>query len=576
MNLCFHLMLWAFLSGLLPLRADRVTARVIAFGEVVATAASLEVRDDQVFLSLEDACRWLHLKKADSSGERITLQGLGGECQPVVLHVEGKHYVSVVILAEVARAEIAWMPAENTLYICGRLEEVCLKDSTLRISLFSPHGQSRWRQGLLRKPDRIFIDMPGFRCPRSWSQELADGPVARIRSGQFQPDTARVVLELREDIRMRRVAADGPNLLRFQLESLSGVKADKNTPGDSTGKPGALSNKRRPSRTGSAGADRKPAVLPAQVTAIRLERIDEGCACIRVEASQPLKGKMFFLRNPVRLAIDIPNATLSLLESIAVPENPFLKGIRAAQLKVDVTRIVMDLSRMVTFSMVSSANPSGFLMELSLPRGGEGSLSGKTVVVDPGHGGKDTGTRGRRLKLLEKDINLDIALRLEMLLKEGGVNVLLTRRDDTFIPLPDRVAFARDNAADFFISIHCDNSGGSAAVSGTKTYYHGSHSENIPLAEAIQSALVSSTGLTDLGTRADTTVYNSGFHVIRNTTMPGVLIETAYLSNPDDEAKLNDPEFRQKMAQGIYNGLKSYVEGLMGSPPAPALEEAPR
>ncbi|MCC6443318.1 MAG: N-acetylmuramoyl-L-alanine amidase [Armatimonadetes bacterium] len=534
------------------LGADAPASRYIVFGETVACSSPVILRQGRLYVPLNESCQWLRVE-ANLQGETVTLRGRGGEARPPVAMSNGTRYVPAGALAEAASADIVWDAAQRTLVISGRLQDVFMEGSVLRLSLASPGKPPRWRIGRLHNPERLFIDLPGLRCVRLGSKEFAGSPVARIRTGQFKPEIARVVIELRQKASARWQPTEDPSLMEFLLEPETGRKRMEKPPRYSTEKPPAASNITK--------APPKKSSIPAQVTNIRIESADESKARIWVETSGSARSKPFFLRNPVRLAVDVQNATLGALGSIDVPENPIVKGIRAAQFKTDVARIVLDLSRMVTFSVVSSSNPSGFWMELGMPEGSPGSLPGKTVVVDPGHGGKDTGTRGLSLRLLEKDINLDIALRLESLLRAAGVNVLLTRREDVFISLSDRVAFAEANAADFFISIHCDNSGGSRSVSGTKTYYHGRRPENIPLAQAIQSGLVGSMGTRDQGVRADTTVYGIGFHVIRNTDMPGVLVETAYLSNPDEEALLSDPAVRQKGAEGICNGLKVFVEG---------------
>ncbi len=414
------------------LGADAPASRYIVFGETVACSSPVILRQGRLYVPLNESCQWLRVE-ANLQGETVTLRGRGGEARPPVAMSNGTRYVPAGALAEAASADIVWDAAQRTLVISGRLQDVFMEGSVLRLSLASPGKPPRWRIGRLHNPERLFIDLPGLRCVRLGSKEFAGSPVARIRTGQFKPEIARVVIELRQKASARWQPTEDPSLMEFLLEPETGRKRMEKPPRYSTEKPPAASNITK--------APPKKSSIPAQVTNIRIESADESKARIWVETSGSARSKPFFLRNPVRLAVDVQNATLGALGSIDVPENPIVKGIRAAQFKTDVARIVLDLSRMVTFSVVSSSNPSGFWMELGMPEGSPGSLPGKTVVVDPGHGGKDTGTRGLSLRLLEKDINLDIALRLESLLRAAGVNVLLTRREDVFISLSDRVAF---------------------------------------------------------------------------------------------------------------------------------------
>jgi N-acetylmuramoyl-L-alanine amidase len=186
---------------------------------------------------------------------------------------------------------------------------------------------------------------------------------------------------------------------------------------------------------------------------------------------------------------------------------------------------------------------------------GDAALAGKTIVIDPGHGGSDPGAVGRLLLLTEKFVNLDTALRLERLLQNTGARVVLTRRTDVFIPLSQRVNIAHNNNADIFVSIHA-NAHNDRNIDGTETYFSTSFrsQDSFRLATVLQQELVSELRLRDIGVKA------AGFHVIHNTRMPSALVELAFLSNPREEELLNQAAFRQKAAEAVYRGIVRFLQ----------------
>ncbi|MBS4178101.1 N-acetylmuramoyl-L-alanine amidase [Lederbergia citrea] len=180
-------------------------------------------------------------------------------------------------------------------------------------------------------------------------------------------------------------------------------------------------------------------------------------------------------------------------------------------------------------------------------------IVGQTIVLDPGHGGKDPGAVGN--SLAEKEIVLDIAKRVNSKLNESLANVVMTRETDVFLELQDRVKLAEKSGADIFVSIHV-NSFSSPSANGTETYYDKTYApkESRELAEEIQKELLKALGTTDRG------VKESGFYVIKNNKMPSVLIEIAFISNGNDAKKLADNTYRQKAADAIYRGIMNYYK----------------
>jgi N-acetylmuramoyl-L-alanine amidase len=219
------------------------------------------------------------------------------------------------------------------------------------------------------------------------------------------------------------------------------------------------------------------------------------------------------------------------------------------------------------------------------------------IVIDAGHGGHDTGTIGPT-GLMEKDLCLDVALRLGKIIQQKlpGAEIVYTRSDDTFIPLEERTNIANEAKADLFISIHA-NSSPDHDARGVETYYlnlkgspeamevaarenaasdHGIHDlqdlvkqiartekidESKELAEDIQDSLTKRMQKTSKPVK-NRGVRKAPFVVLIGADMPSILTEISFLSNPTDEALLKKPEHRQRVAEGVFQGVSSYLQNM--------------
>lgn len=182
--------------------------------------------------------------------------------------------------------------------------------------------------------------------------------------------------------------------------------------------------------------------------------------------------------------------------------------------------------------------------------GSEIHLKNKTIVVDPGHGGKDQGTEGYK-GTQEKSVTIQTALLLSNKLKAAGANVILTRANDSFLSLSSRVRLSHYHSADAFISIHYDSIN-DTSVRGTTSFYN--HPFQKSLASSLHSAIVQSTGLKDRGVRF------GDYHVLRENKRNATLLELGYLSNPAEENLITTDVFQEKAASGIYKGLVKYFK----------------
>lgn len=178
-------------------------------------------------------------------------------------------------------------------------------------------------------------------------------------------------------------------------------------------------------------------------------------------------------------------------------------------------------------------------------------ISLATIVVDPGHGGKDPGAISP-LGIQEKDINLQVARRLAAELGRLGFKVIMTRDTDMFLELEERAAIANQNHADLFVSIHSDSSP-SRSLNGYTVYTARSAGNRARWAARTIADAMASTGLESNGIR------QADYRVLVNTNCPAVLVELGYLSNHYEAARLQDPYMQQRLARAIAEGLARYM-----------------
>ncbi len=342
--------------------------------------------------------------------------------------------------------------------------------------------------------------------------------------------------------------------------------------------------------------------------------------------------------SPDRIYFDLYKAQLSPLVSqkTVASEGGLLKWVRAAQNKDEVVRLVLDADGAKDYSAQLLTDPYRLVIDVhgqgettakenagldaglhttaETPMKANGSqaslhslarelgLKINRIAIDPGHGGYDTGTKGPH-GLLEKDLCLDVALRLGQLIEENvaDTKVVYTRKDDRHVPLEERTAIANNANADLFISIHA-NSSESRETRGVETYYlslagspesrelatrenalaetpfhdlgelikkitrNEKIAESKLLAADIQNTL--SEGL-QLVSRRETNrgVKQAPFVVLTGANMPAVLSEISFVSNASDEKLLQESAQRQRVAEGLYRGIAAYLESLHSLPP---------
>jgi N-acetylmuramoyl-L-alanine amidase len=462
----------------------------------------------------------------------------------------------------------------------------------------------KYEAGRVPDPDRIFFDLHDTKLASTLvgkTFDVSDGFLRRIRVAQYQPGLTRVVLEVDNvsdysafllpnpyrliiDIHARK-PGKGPSP---KADSEHMEKAEKSVEVPPVAVAGIKSEKpATPAATVPATATATPAAAapsPASTPAPKAAEAKLPEAPSSVISHEPAKsakhkGKTAEVAKDEELKAT-PTPTSEPTVAVVAPRAPEAKSVLS--------------SRKNKLAESHQARPTAE-GERSLTRA-LGLKIGK-IVIDAGHGGHDTGTIGPD-GLLEKDLVLDVALRLGRALEHQGFEVVYTRDDDTFVPLETRTAIANKAQADLFLSIHA-NSSKDATARGVETYYLNFTQSTDALEVAARENAVSDKSIHELQdlvkkitlkdkleesrefasdvqnslygnlSARDKALKNRGvkkapFIVLIGANMPSILAEISFVSNPTDEQRLQTPEYRQKIAEALYKGVNHYIDGLSG------------
>ena len=433
-------------------------------------------------------------------------------------------------------------------------------------------GKAKYQAARISDPDRIYFDIENAKL----SNELLHQPIEipsvgylkAVRVAQNRSDVVRVVLDVAKvkDYSVFELA-DPDRLIVDVYGPADGTAAATAAPANSIGKTNVKS---------AASASAGTAVPTPAIAAPASSSLAPTARTGRIQT--PPSAATGLLPLPAK-------ASASLLRMPALPKVAIAATVPVSQ------------------SLKSQADNIGPAPFAKPTRNGEHSLTRALglkigrIVIDPGHGGHDTGTIGPT-GLMEKDLCLDVAQRLGRLIERSlpSAEIVYTRQDDRYVGLEQRTAIANDARADLFISIHA-NSSDDVRVSGIETYYLNFNAsaqamevaarenataqssvhdlqdlvtkiarnekveESRDLAADIQESLASSM---QIGKRPERNrgVRKAPFAVLVGADMPSVLAEIAFMSNPADEQWLKKPENRQHAADGLYHGIERYLRSV--------------
>lgn len=323
--------------------------------------------------------------------------------------------------------------------------------------------------------------------------------------------------------------------------------------------------------------------------------VDPNYTRIVLDLSRPTSYKNKFLFNPYRLYIDLDDTAVTGTFSPLIINRGLVKKVRVGQHNKKTVRVVLDLNGKADYKIFPLPSPNRLVIDIYNRAQFSAKNIVRKIVIDPGHGGKDSGAIGKS-GLMEKDIVLDVGLRLKKLIEEKlKVKVIMTRNKDIFIPLEERTAIANTTGADLFISIHT-NANPSRRIRGVETYLLGKATDKSALATASRENSVSEKSLndlqlilTDLLTTVkqdeslrlahyiqsnivkrlkpkykvpDLGIKQAPFYVLVNARMPSILAEISFISNPREERLLARRSYRQEIAEAIFKGILNYIDSI--------------
>lgn len=380
---------------------------------------------------------------------------------------------------------------------------------------------------IVSNPTRLVFDMPNtYVAPQIRNKEYMLAENESIRVGQFEPTKARVVIQSEDVAKFRPIYSfDGQSIFFAHDDRILGMKLFD-----------------------------QYATIGNYVAKKQNDLTD----MLQLNFSAPVIHSIKRYNN--RVEVGIYNSTG--FNHAAFKQA--LDSERLAQLKTEKLpyvglKIVIPLKNLSTVEYNESFDNKQIQFFITTPKEAEIKSTPpmvikknpniKTIVIDAGHGGSDVGAT--REGIYEKDITLDMSKRLAAILKKKGYNVEMTRTTDVYVGLKERVIFTADKKADLFVSVHV-NSSVSPEGYGLETHYYTPCSYDF--AQMVHKQLASSINSKDRG------LFKSKFYVINNNIAPSILVETGFISNPDERASLMTDARKQKTAEAIADGIIKYIK----------------
>jgi N-acetylmuramoyl-L-alanine amidase len=460
-------------------------------------------------------------------------------------------------------------------------------------------GETRFYALRIDHPDRILFDLPDTELAHGLmgnTMDVGDGFVRKIRVAENKPGSTRVVLDVDDSTDYSASLASNPARLIIDVRSRhdqasKALRSKSVLDGKSKAELADLNDDPPALQAGGArGRDLQPARKTTHKARVSTPTDDD------FDLDESPSSKSAIDHKVKKVVVDADDDS---------SDDPRRHGAQTSSTKTTASSNRTGRKSIVRETGAHEAKPTA-TGDRSLIRA-LGLKIGR-IVIDPGHGGHDTGTIGPS-GLMEKDLVLDVAKRLGNLLSNHlGADVVYTRDDDTFIPLENRTAIANEEQADLFVSIHA-NSSDDPDARGVETYYLNFTSsadalevaarenaasdksvhelqdlvKKIALKEKVEesrefAADVQKSLYTGLSAKTpafrDRGVKKAPFVVLIGANMPSILAEISFVSNPTDERKLESKLYRQRIAESLYRGIARYANGLSGVKVATRLPKA--
>jgi N-acetylmuramoyl-L-alanine amidase len=467
-------------------------------------------------------------------------------------------------------------------------------------------GEVSYEAARVPNPDRIYFDLHGARLAQSMVGRAVDvtddGYLHRVRAAQYAADSTRVVLDVSHVSEYSAFLLPNPWRLIIDIHGAAANGAVLFAQNDESNAPMPAPASAAPKKIKTAQQDvASLSSAPTRVKATHHPTTGPIAASVHgtTRAAQPNELEDLGSAASARPPAITPTPSTQAAATLQVVKHPRHKSATSND-----TQVATNIAPPAPSGPFAPEIPAAGVHEAVPTSTGERSLVRALglkigrIVIDAGHGGHDSGTLGPG-GIQEKDVVLDVALRLGKLLKQRlGANVIYTRSDDTFIPLETRTAIANKAQADLFISVHA-NSSSDPSARGVEVYYlnfttspealevaarenavsdqsiyqlsdlvkkitlKDKIDESHEFAADVENSLYSGLEQGNAGLK-DRGVKKAPFVVLIGANMPSILAEISFLTNPDDARQLRDPAYRERIAESLYRGVSRYVSGLSG------------
>lgn len=435
----------------------------------------------------------------------------------------------------------AWEPDRDIFLITAQAKSISVKNGQLKVESSLPITAV---QSNLNAPNRLQIDLQGLRLGTGCKLELTGG----ARAAQFSSNVVRVTIYT--DTRATTTPSEPSKSFTLRYD-IPVAPVNPNAPPKVD--PPVIS---KPPVQENRGGNQQQVSVYTDAGPIALLNETETTAKFFMPLANTLaKPPQFTKVSPTEFEILVPNghyiAPPAPLNSPSITAFEPVESEEGLLLKVRMSRPMG-----VTFNYAKE----GITFSLIKPAVGNGKLAGKTVVVDPGHGGHDPGAKAPDGSVSEKTLTLAVGKLLASELAAQGATVIMTRDTDVFISLQERSNIANRNKADFFISVHINSNSVANKISGSISFYHKNDPIGELLATCIENEMKKVSKLPSVGVWSDTRIYKqSGFAVLRGSKMPAVLLELGFINTDKDRKRLREEEYQKAIAKAITQGIKEYL-----------------
>ncbi len=502
--------------------------------------------------------------KVRSTGDLVDLDAEGRLIKVPSRVIEGTRMVSLSEATRQIGAVARW--EDGTYRILGQVRSIDFIGGTLRLDSTLSF---RVTLSQLANPNRLVIDLKGVALPEDNRYRFPK----EVRAGQYKPDTLRIVID---DPAVALPRTTRPGALRFLDLNLAPYRFQETIVVEPSFSPGGMGQSGQtplnPGDLASPPPQNSATLIPlppaaADVLSATIKENNARSETLVLATSNPVRPQPVVAYETATTILLTASAKTASSLNVNSLKGKFVESVEIKNLSPQQVQFRIKTKRPVTFEL--SASGAAIVLRLNQPKNSDGKLAGKTIVLDAGHGGPDSGatwpTSGKP-SLMEKSLALLMARLVSTELSELGANIIMTRNTDVRIPLKDRSEVANDNNAALFVSIHFNSSAAANKQTGTMTFYHMRDPEGMLLAKCIQDEIAKVAGLKNHGTISDSRIYSTGFAVLRYSAVPSVLLELAFINHSTDRAAITQANWQQRVANAIAKGIQVYLGNVKETP----------